>query len=136
MKNLFIFFILLLVITSCETNNKENPKKISTDSIAIEEVVKKTDSVKKIKNRLTLRREYLYGVWAENKEDNALFEITKKSITYVEFMENHYKYDLFSDSLLIHLEDNYTSISKIIKLTKDSLIFDTEDEITKLYKRH
>jgi hypothetical protein len=77
----------------------------------------------------------LEGVWAENKEDNALFYIKGDSIYYLESMKHPLFCKLNRDTLIINGE--VMTKFYIKKLTIDSLWFSTNfyDEVTKLYKR-
>lgn len=105
-------------------NKDHNDKIISHDTIL---KVKKNDAV--------INKEMLYGVWAENDQDNALFEISGDSLRYTEFYDTPYFYDL-DGGFNIHL-NGYLSRNKILKIDKDSLLFESDmGEIIKLVKRN
>lgn len=77
----------------------------------------------------------LQGIWAFNKNENALFFIKRDSIYYVEHLSSPVKYNLKGDTLLIHYE-GFTTRNLILKLDQDSLVFATEiGGINRLYRR-
>lgn len=81
-------------------------------------------------------KDMLIGIWAEDEESNAIFQLTSDSVYYVEHLDTPYKYDLIGDSLIFLIEgENYPS--NIVKLTNDSLILfeQLSQDTLKLYKR-
>jgi hypothetical protein len=81
------------------------------------------------------KKNYLQGVWAENPNDNALFQIVNDSIYYTEHMDTPVSYKINGDTLII-LYDGLTTKNLILKLDADNLVFRTEDNsINRLYKR-
>jgi len=88
-------------------------------------------SCKQLRNRNLL----LQGVWAENKDENALFYIKNDSLYYIESLNKPVSCKLNVDTLIVY-GDVLTKFY-INKLTSDSLWFSTDyyNGITKLYKR-
>jgi len=87
------------------------------------------------KDTVLSKQNLIQGVWAENEDENALFNIEKDSLYYLENQDEPLYYSLIGDTLFVH-GDVLTKFY-IVKLNKDSLWFKTNfyDEITKLYKR-
>lgn len=79
----------------------------------------------------------LNGVWAENEEDNALFQIENDTLRYVEYYDTPYLVSLKENHLLIkYLDNKVLSESEILKITRDSLILKTDEiEPLKLFNR-
>ena len=79
--------------------------------------------------------ELLTGTWAEREDENAFFFIKNDSVYYIDSQDKGYHVEIKSDTLIFHL-DGFDSKSKLIKLTKDSLIYQTEyGNIDRLYNR-
>ncbi|PHS10006.1 MAG: hypothetical protein COA88_02965 [Kordia sp.] len=120
--NLIITFSLIWVVSilqkSCEQRIEENKLK---------ELQK--ESNKKIDKSL------LNGVWAENIDDNAMFYIENDSIHYFDSIDQPaYPIDLSGDILSIYY-DGITFRWKVLKLSNDSLVYESEKNKIKLYKR-
>jgi len=117
-----LFFIVLL---SCKWDKKDKSIKENEKIEIIQREHPKTDAT------------LLNGIWAENEIENALFEIDKDTLRYVEFYEKSYLCYMKKKYLIIENEKNeQISSDKILKLNKDSLILKTsENEIIRLYKR-
>lgn len=79
----------------------------------------------------------LNGVWAENEEDNALFQIEGDTLRYVEHYNTPYLAFLNENYFEIrYLDNKVLSKSIILKLTKDSLILKTAaEEPLRLFNR-
>lgn len=122
MKNILII-IFLIILFSCKKENRKNANNN-------EEINKKQTSNIKIDKNL------LSGVWAENEDENAIFEIKGDTLRYVEFYGTPYFYKLVGDSIKIYLENEYVSGSKILKISQDSLVLKSDDgDIIRLYRR-
>jgi len=113
MKRLVIL-IALMFIYSCISNSKEITHKKNVPHIHID-------------------KSLLNGVWGDDSNENALFYIQNDSIYYTEQQEHPYLIDLVNDSIKIYFNDTIFS-SKILKLSKDSLILQTAFETSKLYR--
>jgi hypothetical protein len=82
-----------------------------------------------------LNTQYLQGIWAENEEANALFEIRNDSLYNFEHFDQGFSYTLKDSVWIIHYEGVETN-NIILKLSIDSLIYTTENRDTiRLYKR-
>lgn len=120
--NLIITFSLIWVVSilqkSCEQRIEENERR---------ELQK--ESSKEIDKYL------LNGIWAENIDDNAMFYIENDSIHYFDSTDQpSYFIDLSDDVLSIYYDD-FTFKGKVLKLSKDSLVYESEKNKRKLYKR-
>jgi hypothetical protein len=71
------------------------------------------------------------GVWTDGNSENAIFEIRKDSIYYVDQFET-YKYTLSGDSVKIFYDD--WVFTGVIKLLGDTMIISSEDVTTKYWK--
>jgi hypothetical protein len=121
-KHLLFGFLILFLECGDINHSKQYNKIVSFDSLKI---ISKKDKV-------------LYkldGIWAENKEDNALFYIKNDSIYYLDDLKP-YHYKLINDTLTIYL-DNFISKSILVKNTNDSLLLKELEtgEIIRLYNR-
>ena len=129
MKNLF-YFILLLSVIACSNNSKKNdpPKNIENKD-------DNSNELHRSNSFHSLNCSFIQGVWAENKEDNALFYIKGDSFNYVESNEKPLFCELNQDTLVVY--GDILTKYYIKKLTVDSLWFSTDyfDGLTKLYKR-
>ncbi|WP_299314623.1 hypothetical protein [uncultured Aquimarina sp.] len=108
---------------------------IASSIVSCKEV--KTEDVSSLKeNNLQIEfdRELINGVWAEDKESNALFYIENDSIFYTGQQDKPYAIKLDKNSFSISY-DNYISKAEILKLTKDSLVYVSSKNITRLYRR-
>jgi len=82
----------------------------------------------------------IIGTWAQNEEDNADFIISKKNIEYSD-TGYLYNYEIRDKKDFIILDSNKIVLKfKIIKLSKDSLIIQSQNDensdlIYKYYKR-
>lgn len=74
----------------------------------------------------------IIGIWTNGEGENATFQIKKDSIFYVDFSKQ-YAYKIINDSLTIFF-DGYIDVSKIEKITNDSLILLIENERHKFWK--
>jgi len=121
-----------MLLYSCISKNKKGS---SVENKVKDDKVISKDTISKGKNRNTvINRELLYGVWAENDQDNALFEIQGDSLRYIEFSDTPYFYDL-DGGFNIHL-DGYISRNKVLKIDQDSLLLESNmGEIIKLVKK-
>ena len=84
--------------------------------------------------------DFLQGVWAESEEENAAFRIVGKQIQYFDDIENSkedYTTYLFENGLLTIFDGEDTiTFYKVIKLSKDSLVYQTEwGDTVNLYNR-
>ena len=137
MKNR-VFLILLLPITiilsSCKQTNstKGFNKEIKEITEKKEQNITKHKSVE---TKSIYSKEQFIGVWAESEDGNALFEITKDSLRYVEYYDTPYYFDVKGDTLMIFLDEGFISKSRVIKIDKDSLIYKNEYSLSRLYKR-
>ena len=78
-------------------------------------------------------RKLLKGIWAENEESNALFEIKGDSLYYFEDPVPVF-YEVIEDTFKIYIEGKVFP-SQIIKLSSDSLVRIEYGEVIRLYKR-
>ncbi len=129
MKSLF-YFILLFSIVACSNTGKKNDSTKNTEN--------KDANINELhgsNSSQSLNSSLIQGVWAENKEDNALFYIKGDSLYYVESIEKPLFCKLNQDTLVAY--GDILTKYYIKKLTDDSLWFSTDyfDGVTKLYKR-
>ena len=117
------FLILLVIIISCFSCKNEDNKSPKVNF--------KKDQLIEVK---AYDKALLKGVWAENKDDNAIFYIENDSIYYVEHQDSPLAIDLIDNQLVIYFED-FVAKNDILKLTTDSLIYEVDHEIIKLYNR-
>lgn len=129
MKSIF-YFVFLFAIVACSNIGKKND---STKIIGNEH--DKMKELHESSSPQSLNNSPIQGVWAENKEDNALFYIKGDSLYYIESIEKPLLCKLNQDTLVAYGE--VLTKYYIKKLTNDSLWFSTDyyDGITKLYKR-
>jgi hypothetical protein len=117
-------FLILIVITvsyfSCKNKDNKSP-----------EVNFKKDQFIEVK---AYDKALLKGVWAENTNDNAFFYIENDSIYYVEHQDSPLAIDLIDNQLVIYFE-GFVAKNDILKLTTDSLIYEVDHEVIKLYNR-
>ena len=135
MRKIGIFLLIIFYVSCKKAKNNEEIK--SNQQKVIVESNKENDFLDNVKKPLMvnyLKKDFI-GIWAENKEENALFEITKDSIHYVESYDNPYFFEIKEDTLVIHFEENYLVKLKILKINKDSLIYQSQKRIRKLYNR-
>lgn len=76
----------------------------------------------------------LVGVWGEDSLKNAAFVIKGDSIRYTEHFETPYFFDLKDGSISIHF-DGFTSLWKICRVRKDSLMLLDEFGEISYYKK-
>ncbi len=123
-----VCFVSFACINSNSNNNKQaietagtylSKNKIEKDTLC------QTDSIKALLN----------GVWAENVDENALFEIINDSLYYLEDFENPVGIEIQKNAFVI--KGSVPVKCEILKLTTDSLWYIDEfnDDTTKLYKR-
>jgi hypothetical protein len=74
----------------------------------------------------------LLGVWTDGTGPNASFRIEKDSIYDVEHFERT-KYQLQDDSLIIFYPDEPFK-AKILKINRDSLIYESQYGVTKFWR--
>ena len=114
-KHILLTITIVIIGFSCKKNDIQTNQERQND--------------KKVYNK-----NLLTGVWAENKDDNALFYIENDSIYFVEHQNTPLPVNLINNEFVIYF-DKYTSKSEILKLTNDSLIYKSDSDIIKLYKR-
>ncbi|NOX85165.1 MAG: hypothetical protein GXO86_04235 [Chlorobi bacterium] len=127
----YLLFVVLLVFAGCGPQTKTiQENKNNKEAILIEN--KESEQKKDV---VLSKQSLIQGVWAENEDGNALFNIEKDSLYYLESQNKPLYYNLIGDTLFVY-GDVLTKFY-IVKLNKDSLWFKTNfyDEITKLYKR-
>lgn len=118
-KTFFILTVITFSYLSCK--NKKN----------------KSSEVIKANKLISLKaydKALLKGVWAENKDENAFFYIENDSIYYVEHQDSPLAIDLIDNQLVIYFE-GFVAKNDILKLTTDSLIYEVDHKIIKLYNR-
>jgi len=135
-NNITIFLTVLLLVTACRNQKeKEEPEMIekTPKTLVKSKQIKESQTHNKIKN---ISKENLYGVWAENEKDNALYAIEKDSLYFIEHLEDPISYFIISDTLFFDY-GNFRTYSIILKADGDSLILKSEydSEILKLYQR-
>lgn len=125
-----LFIISLMSIISCKEKNKTKEVNLVQDKKEVS-IVKKSDDQNFYDSKL------LNGVWAENIDDNALFEIKNDTLRYVEYYDTPYIAQIVKNKLVIkYLDNKVLSESYILKISKDSLVLKTDDEPSlKLYNR-
>jgi hypothetical protein len=125
--NFYICLLSICIILSCNMyqNKSTNQNKIVKDTL-----IKQG-----INTQSSLSLEALQGIWAENKEENAIFYIKYDTLYYTENQDNPILIKLHGDTLL--MMGDVPVHCKILKLTNDSLWYIDEfnNTPTKLYKR-
>lgn len=115
-----LFFVLLLSACTTKETNKANESNDSFQSL-------KTNNQRYKTNEKTL----LLGVWwnaGEKDAPTASFEINDSTIFYPDQEDqSEFRYHIKQDSIIINL-DGYTSVSKIERVTKDTLELITDGE--------
>jgi hypothetical protein len=96
-RKVLILLGLIIIVTDCSGQNK--PKQ-QTKSI--------------------INKSLVVGIWTNGQTENATFEIEKDSIYYVDSFQK-FKYIIVGDSITIKF-DGFDNVSKIEKVTRDSLI--------------
>lgn len=119
-KNILLIVSIAMTSYSCKNSNTHSNE---IDYNTEKQVEKKV-----------FNKSFLTGVWAENKDDNALFYIENDSIYFVEHQDTPFLVDLINNEFVIYF-DKYTSKNEILKLTNDSLIYKSDSDIIKFYKR-
>ena len=132
MKRILTYCILTsLIFTTCKkTNNnivKSNTNDKKQEATPIETKKSEKKQIKIMKPKI-INPSFLLGTWTENIDDNSLFTIDKKFITYTENLENPYSYKIIKDTLFI---DYNSSVFKgIITNLENNLleIYDIEND--------
>jgi len=133
MNKIFLFLFFIALFSCNNKTGKNNIIRSTKDSIEQSSNTKDVvmDSVVGY-----IDRSLLNGIWAENTEDNALFEIYGDSIRYVEFYNKSYLLILEGKLMNIVLDKGYISKNKILKVDQDSLILRSDyGEIVRLIRR-
>lgn len=73
----------------------------------------------------------LLGIWTDGNSENAVFDIRKDSIYYVDQFAT-YRYSLTGDTITIFYPD--WTFTGAISFSKDTLIIASEDGVTKYWK--
>lgn len=135
-----IFFIFCLTFFSCNKKKDKNEQNIlvkenRTQETQLEENTKKEKGLILNKDSVWTNENLVQGVWAETKNENALFYINKDSLYYIDNQVNPFHFEIKSDTIFVF--GDILSKLYLVKLTKDSLWYKTDfyDEMTKLYKR-
>ncbi len=89
---------------------------------------KESSTVEQDKVQVTFDKKLLNGVWAENQEDNALFYIENDSIYYMDSQDKPYSLEFGGSYFSVHYDD-YTSKAELLKLTEDSLVYNSTNTI-------
>lgn len=109
------FFLIMILICSCSRNDNRKNQTISNNStknISTKIAHKKTQND-------SINYKFLLGIWSDEDDPNASFVIRQDSIYYPD-EDKSYKYYINNDSL--STLDKVLHKSKIVKITKDSLI--------------
>ncbi|UOY08519.1 hypothetical protein L0P88_08180 [Muricauda sp. SCSIO 64092] len=128
------FFFLAIIISFLSCNNKQAKSNINIE----EDKIVQTNNDKQAKPNFvidSIDKDLLNGIWAENEDDNALFEIEGDTIRYVEFYDTPYLLRLEDKYLNILLDEDYISKNEVLKIDKDSLVLKSEDGETVRLKR-
>jgi hypothetical protein len=76
----------------------------------------------------------LQGIWAENKDDNAVMWVKGNRLMYGEHLDTWLKYTLTPTKLTIFGQDGL-DVYRIKKLTRDSLVLAGTGSVWRLYRR-
>jgi hypothetical protein len=129
MKHLILHILILTLLSSCHST------KTSDGVVSKEESVKVDQQAKKEEHHPKVVQSELMGIWAKDKDENALFEINDDTIYYVEHPDSPVHYEL-NDSVWTIFYDDLTTKNIILKLDGDSLVFKTEiGVVNRLYRR-
>lgn len=124
-RNLIAFAVLICF--GCSNTPKKNAT--SSDTVKIKH---KSIIVVQTQPSLKTDREKIMGIWTNSSTQNAVFDIRKDSIYYVEKFES-YKYVLKQDSIQIYYPD-FVYTAKLYFI-KDTLTMDSKDDgIAKFWK--
>ncbi|QNL20549.1 hypothetical protein HZR84_00810 [Hyphobacterium sp. CCMP332] len=119
MRILLIVFCVIIFIIQCNSKSQNQTKFNNQEN--------QTD-YQNFKSQLI-------GVWGEQGEENALFQISNDSIYYFDHMDNPLAYELKEGVLAINYSGQILK-NKIVKLNSDTLQFiNPSGEHIKLYKR-
>ena len=122
MKTIKLTLLVILGLTSCSSNHSDKTKD-SNDSIHSTTIKKQTTKV--------YEKSLLLGIWWDADEKDAptaSFEINDSTIFYPDQEDqSEFRYHIKQDSIIINL-DGYTSVSKIERVTKDTLELITDGE--------
>ena len=129
-----VCFLLIFLFFSCKKENRSNDSPDTTQFEITERESKEKSAIERVNQSKSFNKELLNGVWAEDKEGNALFYIEEDSIHYFEYENKAFPININIDTLLIKF-DNYKFKGKILTLSNDSLIYEADSKIISLYKR-
>jgi hypothetical protein len=128
MNKALLISCLILALTSCFSRQNRKNNEYSNLS---------TTKKSRLRIDKTMNENDLIGVWwdANDKEaPSATFMITDSTIFYPDQEgQSYFKYQIKNDSMSIYFNE-YQSISKIEKLTMDTLILITNGNKITLYK--
>ncbi len=125
----FTFFVLSTIFLFASSCQKERRMQ-GNDTVSEQTKASETDVAGR---GSTDYRKLLKGIWAENEESNALFEIKGDSLYYFEDPVPVF-YEVIEDTFKIYIEGKVFP-SQIIKLSSDSLVRIEYGEVIRLYKR-
>jgi len=76
----------------------------------------------------------LQGIWAANKDENAVMWVRGNRLMYGEFLDTWLKYTFTPTTLTIFAKDG-KDVYRIKKLTRDSLVLAGTGSVWRLYRR-
>jgi hypothetical protein len=127
-----MFFSMIIIY--CNPINKVN-NEINDDQNNIEFLIKQDTTSSNMINYTEKVLKLLQGVWAEKKDENALFYIENKNLYYIENQDSPIPISVSKNAFIIM--GDIPVKCDIVKLNCDSLIYVDEfsDIPTRLYKR-
>jgi len=108
---------LSLTLLSCNSKETLLKSDLGQNDIKIDSVTNKKKNIKSSENKSA--SEQIIGIWTNQNSENAIFEIQKKTIFYIDQNEN-YEYSLDKNKIQIKYPD-YTFDAEI-SFDNDTLI--------------
>ncbi|MDI9366511.1 MAG: hypothetical protein QM541_16260 [Flavobacterium sp.] len=124
MKLQAFFALFSLGFLSCNSAQVDS-KKSATDSLTYPAETQKTVAI------TSDLKDKILGIWGNDYSENAVFEIRKDSIYYVDQFET-YKY-ILKDSIITIFYRDYTD-SSMLSFKKDTLVMESNGEKSKFWK--
>lgn len=124
MKKLMLRLLVAAMLTSCSVKN-DNPES-NRETIENQDTIANDTEIEKMELNQVL------GVWTDGTGPNASFRIEEDSIYDVEHFERT-KYQVANDTIIIFYPDEPFK-ARILKLDKDSLIYEGQYGISKFWR--
>ncbi|QNP53509.1 hypothetical protein [Hymenobacter qilianensis] len=129
-KYVMVYILFVFFISSCDLELKNTGSKDALiKNNELKEVAERSSSaLNKSENHFNSK---ILGAWTNNSSENAIFDIRKDSIYYVDDLIS-YKYSMNRDSIKIDYLD--WAFVGAVSFARDSLIISSKDGVTKYWK--